>query len=261
MTRTTLLASAAALALLTAADSKAETLVPVFEYAFPASFDGTGTLIEDLSPANQDATPGAATLSSNVPPGAPAGSMSLNTADGGARTVNTSLLTNAAIDAALGFRYDVEFFWDGSSNSFDILKLVDYTGTEALQILVDPSSGDGTLAMFFDDAATALELPVSPNEWVTASLVFTNSGPLDGGALPGEATLTANGASVSASVIKTAQGDGLGRPFGIGGFPIAPNIIQFQGDIFSASVSLIVPEPGAAAMVFVTGLLGFGRRR
>src|SRR3954465_14291067 len=110
---------------------------PVFSYSFPASWNGTGTAVTDQSAAGHNGvTNGTLALSANVPPGAAGGTQSISTTGGGIVTSATQLLTNPTIAAAGGFAYDVAFLWDGtdSTNNGHIEKIIDYSGTESLQL-------------------------------------------------------------------------------------------------------------------------------
>lgn len=226
----------------------------VFEYSWPAS--GISPVIEDLSPADNDATPGSATLSMTVPPSAPAGAESLETRDGGAVTLATDLLENSILEAAGGFRFDTQFLWDGTNDDGStilIQKIIDYAGTESLQIEdIDLGAGTATLRFLFNDAGEGPTTTIVANQWYDVSAVFAATGPVDGaGSLPGVATLTVDGSSVSESVVKTDFGDSLNRPIGIGALSVAPGIIELHGFIYDPSVALL-PEPSALLL----GLLG-----
>lgn len=226
----------------------------VFEYSWPAS--GLTPVIEDLSPADNDATPGSAVLSTMVPASAPAGAESLETRDGGAVTQATSLLENSILEAAGGFRFDTQFLWDGTNDDGStilIQKIIDYAGTESLQIEdIDLASGTATLRFLFNDAGEGPTTTIVANQWYEVSAVFASTGPIDGtGGLPGIATLTVDGSSFTESITKTTFGDGLDRPIGIGALSVAPSIIELHGFIYDPSVSLL-PEPSALLL----GLLG-----
>ena len=74
----------AAVFALAATGAHAQT--PVFNYSFPASWSG-GTAVTDQSSAgNNGNTVGSLSLAAAVPPGAAAGTQSLNTAAGGILT-------------------------------------------------------------------------------------------------------------------------------------------------------------------------------
>ncbi len=174
-----------------------QTLVaaPVFQYSFPASWNGTGTAVIDQSTAGNDGhTNGTLALSASVPPGATAGTQSITTNAGGIVTNATDLLDNSIVAAAGGFRYDVSFMWDGTdSSSFGhVEKIVDYAGTESLQITTSASSAD--LEMRFDDSVNAVTATILPNTWYNVSMIFDSQGnPVVGGNLAGVASLIING--------------------------------------------------------------------
>ncbi len=245
----------------------ASAVTPVFDYQFPDSWDGSeGTPVVDLSPAGNNGTADAsASLSSDVPPGAPAGSMSL---DGGVNTDAADLLTNDAVAAAGGFSYETSFLWDGTTNNFDVLKIIDYAGTESLQVAVD-DTGDtpvGTLEMVFSDDVAAAHpiVPIEPNTWYDVLMTFDTQGnSVDGeGALAGLASLIVNGGDpVSESVVKTNFGDSLDRAIGVGRHPAFDNILDLNGLVHSARVSLgVVPEPATLSLLALSSLAVLRRR-
>ncbi len=236
----------------------------IFEYSWPAS--GLTPVISDLSTAGNDANPGNATLSSTIPAGAPAGTQSLATNDGGAVTQATSLLLNSIVDAAGGFRFDTQFLWDGTNDagsSILIQKIIDYAGTESLQLEnIDLSGGTATLRFLFNDAAEGPTTTIVANQWYDVSAVFTTTAGVQGdGSLPGVATLTVDGNSFSQNISKTSFGDGLDRSIGIGALSVAPTIIELHGLIYDPSVQLL-PEPSTALLALLAaGSLLLSNRR
>ncbi len=230
---------------------------PVFQYSFPASWNGAGTAIVDQSTAGNDGhTNGTLALSASVPPGAAAGTQSITTSAGGIVTNATDLLDNSIVAAAGGFRYDVSFMWDGTdSSSFGHQeKIVDYAGTESLQITT--SAGSAELEMRFDDSVNAVTTTILPNTWYDVTMVFDTQGnPVVGGDLAGVASLVVNGgAPITAAATKTAQGDGLNRPIGVGELGSSFGyLVGFHGQIYNPSVSL-VPEPATLTLLCVAGI-------
>jgi hypothetical protein len=230
---------------------------PVFEYDFPASWNGTGTTITDQSPAgNNGFLDGTLSLAAAVPPGAPGGTQSLNTTAGGILTSATALLNNSTIFGAGGFTYNVSFMWNGTdSTSFGhTQKLIDYAGTESLQLIT--TSGSASLQMTFGDdlgnETTPVSTTVLPNTWYHVALTFGNTS-MVGGDVLGTADLYVNGGLVSsASATKGTYGDGLGRPIGVG--QLGANfgyLVGFKGDVYDPSVSLgvvAVPEPSTLGL-------------
>jgi hypothetical protein len=233
---------------------------PVFQYSFPVSWDGTGTIVTDQSAAaNNGSTVGTLSLSASVPPGAAAGTQSITTNAGGILTDATQLLSNSLVAAAGGFRYDVSFLWDGTdSDSFGhVEKIVDYAGTESLQITT--SAGSAELQMRFDDSVNAVSTTILPNAWYDVTMIFDTQGnPVVGDNLAGVASLIVNGgAPITAPATKTAQGDTLDRPIGIGqlgaGFGY---LVGFKGQIYNPSVTL-VPEPASLVLLGLAGIVAF----
>jgi hypothetical protein len=243
---------------------------PVLLYQFPASWNGTGTTVTDLSGAGHNGTTtGAPTLSSNVPP-VPFGSQSIHTDAGGLRTNATSLLTNPVIAAAGGFRYDATIFWDNTDNTQHIQKIIDYAGTDYLQLqAVDTTLGTALLRFGFNDTPAVgptLNTIVVPNTWYDVTGIFDTQGNAVAadGSLSGLASLIVNGVTIaSENVTKTTAGDLLVRRIGVGNFSNSANaLLQFHGDINNASVQL-VPEPTILATlgVAMSALMVLRRRR
>lgn len=244
---------------------------PVFHYGFPASWNGTGTTITDLSSAgNNGHFDGTLSLDAAIPPGAPAGTQSVNTTAGGILTSATGLLNNSAISTAGGFTYNVSFMWNGTdSTSFGHTeKLLDYAGTESLQLVT--TTGSASLQMAFADDLGTETIPVStivlPNTWYNVTLTFGNTS-MVGGDVTGTASLYLNGLLVSSgAATKGTYGDSLNRPIGVG--QLGANfgyLVGFKGDMYDPSVQLgvaSVPEPSTLALGALGGLgMLFLRRR
>ena len=236
---------------------------PVFQYNFPASWPGTGTTITDQSPAgNNGFSDGTLSLSAAVPPGAPGGAQSLVTSAGGVLTSANSLLNNSTVFANGGFTYNVAFMWNGTdSSSFGhTQKLIDYAGTESLQLVT--TSGSASLQMAFTDdlgnSAPVISTTVLPNTWYNVTLSFDATS-MVGGDVTGLAFMEVNGGTpLEASATKGTFGDSLDRPIGVG--QLGANfgyLVGFDGDIYDPSVSLgaaIVPEPSTLALGALGGL-------
>jgi hypothetical protein len=244
----------------------------VFEYNFPASWNGTGTTVTDQSSAgNNGVTVASPALDTAVPPGAAAGTQSILTSSGAVLTSGTSLLSNSAVAAAGGFTYHLRFNWNGtdSTNFGHTQKLIDYAGTESLQLLT--TTGSASLQMTFgNDTGSTESTPVSttilPNTWYDATLTFGNTS-TSGGDVNGTAKLYLNGLLVSSgAATKGTYGDSLSRPIGVG--QLGANfgyLVGFKGDIYDPSVQLgvsAVPEPSTAALLLGgVAMLGVRRRR
>jgi hypothetical protein len=258
---------------LAASAADAQT-TPLFIANFPASWNGTSTTVTDQSGAGnigfQSGTAAYTTVA--VPPGAAAGTGSMGlTGVGGIKVTPTGLLNNAAIASAGGFTYNIGFLWDGTdSTSFGhAQKLIDYAGTESLQLIT--TSGSALLEMNFTDdlgaSAPAVSTTILPNTWYNVTLTFGNIS-MVGGDVAGTANLYLDGGLVSsAAAIKGTYGDGLNRPIGIGefGYGHTTSIIGLHGDIYDASVQLgvaAVPEPSTLALGALGGFgMLFLRRR
>jgi len=243
---------------------------PVFLYSFPASWNGTGTAVVDQSAAGHNGITNATlALSANVPPGAAAGTQSISTTGGGIVTSATQLLTNSIVAASGGFRYDVSFLWDGtdSTSNGHVEKIIDYAGTESLQLTTAPAPVGGVtsadLQMRFDDSVNAVSTPVLANTWYTVSVVFNSLGnPVVAGNLAGTVSMVVNGgAPLTSAAIKTAQGDTLNRPIGVGELGSTfGHIVFLRGQIYNPSVSL-VPEPSSLILLSLAGVFSVVRRK
>ncbi len=250
---------------------------PILEYSFPASWNGSGSpgaTVTDLSSAgNNGTTTGTAVLSTNVPPGAPAGALSLaprggTPAGGGIMTNSINLLENPTIAPAGGFVFKASFLWDGGAGSHAVQKIIDNEGTEALQLgNIDLANGTADLQFRLNDAVGPT-MQISANQWYDVLGIFDSQGnSVDGsGDLAGTAKLTVNGTTVSQDVVRLASGSGtLDRPIAVGvlALPAVPTIVNFSGYIYDPSVSL-VPEPASIAMIAIGIAAWFaaaGRRR
>lgn len=239
---------------------------PLFSASFPASWNGTGTTVTNLSSgAGVGYQSGTATYSTTaVPPGSPNGTGSMALAGvGGIKVTPTESLANATVAADGGFTYNIDFLWSGTnSTSFGgVEKLIDYAGTESLQLVT--SSNSAALEMTFGNdsgmESTAVTTTIVPNTWYNVTMTFNTAGnSLVGGDISGIADLYVNGSLVSTgSATKGTYGDGLNRPIGIGefGYGHTTSIIGLYGDIYSASIDLgVVPEPSTLALSTLGGL-------
>ncbi len=237
--------------------------VPIFSYQFasapPTSWDGTGAsgaAVTDLSSAHHDAaTTGAPTLSTNVPAGAPANAESLATDGGGMRTNQSALLNNSLIAASGGFKMDAWFNWDGTDNPQHVGKIIDYAGTDYLQI--QGMNATPIVRFGFNDDSTIgthLTAPIVANTWYHVTGVFDTSGHTlgSGSTLTGVATLYLNGVPVGSdtvtklgvtSVPPGVSGDSFPNRIGVGNFYLVTSAsLQFRGYLYNPSVDLI-PEP------------------
>lgn len=268
--------AAAAVFALAASGAHAQT-IPIFEANFPASWSGTSTTVTDQSGAGdtgfQSGTATYSTLAADLPAGAAAGTGSMVLAGGGGIKVTgptgqTALLNNQAIADAGGFIYNIDFMWNGETTTYGTQKLIDYAGTESLELDSITANTSATLDMQFADDTGTESTPVSttiaPNTWYNVTMEFNTTGnSLTGtGDISGIASLLVNGNLVdSASATKGTDGDSLNRPIAIGelAYGHTTSIVGLDGDIYSASVEL-VPEPSSLALGILGGLGVLGMR-
>ncbi len=221
--------------------------VAVFEYSFPASYNGTGTAITDLSGADNHAalySSSDAPLIDDRPAGFGASLMSLSGSNGGhGRTLAIDLLNNTDIAANGGFTMDVWFKWDGSGAT---RKLIDYAGTESLH------TRDGQIQFNLSNGGTLLGHDIVTNQWYHAVGIFDtlgNNAVIDP-AFPNEyivsgvAKLYVDDVLVAsaADVVKSSFGDRLNRHIGLNMWPRGGD--WNQGNIFNPSVYLGVYTGG-----------------
>jgi len=247
----------------------------LFSANFPASWNGTGTAVADLgglAPAGFQSGTTPTYTTSIVPPGATAGTGSMGlSATGGIKVTPNGALLNANIANGGGFAFNIDFLWNGgfSSSYGGAQKLIDYAGTESLQIVANNAT-TATLEMAFANNAGVetdlLEYTINANTWYNTSMVFNTYGAAlnSNGSITGTANLFVNGAQIFAygeSATKGAYGDGLNRPIGIGefGYGHTTSIIGLDGDIYSASIDA-VPEPSSIALSALGGLGLLGMR-
>jgi hypothetical protein len=272
----TLTPLSAAVAVLAMASSgvQAQT-TPVFEYNFPTSWGGTGTTVTDVSAGGHNAgIYSTLSLSAAVPSGAAPGSQSVNTSAGAFRTTANGLLDNSIVAAAGGFTYDVSFMWDGTDKTANghVQKIIDYAGTESLQLTTTAGSADLQMGTSLDTGGLviAAHMTISPNTWYHVTATFDSQGnSVVAGDLDGLVSLYVDGNLVdSGNATKGNQGDGLVRPIGVG--QLGANfgyLVGFTGDIYDPTVSLgvaPVPEPSTIALGMMGGLAFVGtavRRR
>ena len=185
---------------------------------------------------------------------------------GGIKVTPTKLLANASIAADGGFTYNIDFLWNGTATPAT-QKLVDYAGTESLQLTSLTANTSATLGMAFGgDTGTApdadvVSTTILPNTWYDVTMTFNTEGNSLGGTgdISGIADLYVNGILVSsAAATKGTYGDSLNRPIAIGelAYGHTTSILGLTGDIYSASVDLgvaPVPEPSSMALGLVGG--------
>jgi hypothetical protein len=271
--------AAAAVLAMAASGAHAQT-TPVFDATFPASWNDTSTTVSDLSSADSTGyQSGTATYSTTaVPPGAAAGTGSMAlTGTGGIKVTGNgttlptdAILNNTAVAADGGFTYNIDFLWNGGTTSYGTQKLIDYAGTESLELDSVTANTSATLDMQFgsDTGAEteAVSYAIAPNTWYDVTMTFNTSGNVLGstGDISGIADLYVNGVLVSSgSATKGTYGDDLDRPIAIGelAYGHTTSIVGLDGDIYSASVELgvaPVPEPSSEVLSLLGGFAAFG---
>lgn len=256
-----LIVTASLLLAFTASQSLA-ALIPVFEYSFPASYDGSSSAINDLSSANNDATmwgDGTPGLIDDRPAGFDASLMSISGNGGGHGTTDAiDLLNTTAVEANGGFTMDVWFKWEGTYTS--VRKIIDYAGTESLR------TQDSEIRFGLSDSGTVLSHPIVGGQWYHAVAEFDTTGqtkeadPNYAGdfRILGQARLYIDDQLVDSSnglVYKSGFGDSLNRKTGLNQWPQGGD--WNQGSIFNPQVSLgvvAIPEASTLALLGVGGL-------
>jgi hypothetical protein len=251
----------------------------VFHYNYSASALPD---IFDVSGSGNDAVAGPlAVLSNDVPTnGVPAGSgdVSLDSSDptavranqAGAVTMGSSLLDNDLIEAAGGFTYETWFKWNGGGA---VNSIIDYAGTD--KIVIDQRNGASTtVAMRMDPVDLAIGDAVA-GQWHYVAFVFDSSGNSQvSDTIAGNATAYFDSLEPInlGAVTKSAFGDSLIRPIGIGQHPIGFDLDFFDGSVYETRVSLgalgandllFVPEPSSylTLTLGLVALLSLHRRR
>lgn len=216
--------------------------VPVFEYRFPASFDGSSTDCIDQSTAGNNAVIDFASgYDAEVRPPEFTSGGSLNGTNGGhGLTTGIDLLDNSLVEQYGGFYYDV---W---VNPLDYgsdypSQIINYAGTECLN-LTRQTDGTYVFEFLFDNGKNTLSSdPITLGDWYHVIASFDTNGLSTNysGTLNGTATLIINDQVVTQnSARKTAFGDSLDRPIGINRWAGPSQIATGRGHVFNPSVYL-----------------------
>lgn len=248
-----------------------------YDYSFSALPD-----IFDVSGAGNDALAGPlAVLSDDVPTvGVPAasGDKSLDSSDpnavqasqSGAVTNEISLLDNDNIEAAGGFTYETWFKWNGGGA---VNSIIDYAGTDKL--VIDQRQGVTTsLAMRMDPNDHMIGNAVA-GQWHYVAFVFDSSGNAQvDDTISGNATAYFDSLEpIDLGVVtKSAFGDSLARPIGVGQHPLGFDLDFFDGSVYQTRVSLgalgandllFIPEPSSCVTLTLglAALFPFSMRR
>ena len=250
--------AAAAMLALAATGAHAQT-TPVFNYNF-STWPGAGDVTDSSSAGNYGTYNGAPALeTTSLPSGATA---AVNTSAGGFDSSANKSLANSALATAGGFTMNIEFMWGGSSTSGKVQTLLDYAGTESLQL-----SGSTLEMQYASDAGAenvANTYTIQANTWYDVTLDFDTTGnSLVGNDISGLSSLYVDGTLIgSAEATKGDYGDNLDRGIGVGEFSANSRyglkINDFQGDIATASVDLgneitPTPEPSSVSLALLGG--------
>jgi len=220
-------------------------LLPVLEYQFPGSNNGTGSAVIDLSGAahNATASAGSLSLSNNVPVGAPSGTQSVNfvASPGRITTTNFDLLTSTNAAAAGGYTYDIWFNPTGNNSGGGFRKILDNAGTEYLAYSTGPAGTTPTITVGLGNGAvgTVTGAVIDPSGWNHLVFEFdTRKSAMSGTSVTGIATLIVNDVVqwMGNSRTLTNFGDSLNRPIAIAQHPLGGE--QFSGLVYNPAVSL-----------------------
>lgn len=238
-------------------------LTPIFAYRFPASYtggvDNEPVIDQSAAHRNAQAYPRNAelrlALSDDVPPGAAAGTKSLDLAaiNGSIRTDDKQLLERNGVDTAGGFTMDVWFKGlPAITTATTTQKILDDTGTEFIGVRGADGDGDGKsreVAIRLSSVANTFYLDEDDglliDGWnhIIYSFAVTSGG--NPAALIGDVTVVLNG------VVRTFPGKTLGsnasytgfnRPASIGRHPT--NVSEhYLGLVHNPSMYLGTKDP------------------
>ena len=236
-------------------------LIPVFEYSFPDSYDGTTQTVIDLSTAGNDATMRDLLLPGYVPDVRPpsfATGGSIYTAIGGSgMTDATKLLTNPVVAAHGGFTFDTWFMSDDSLTADG--HLISNSGSDVLRVF----DGKFQASMYAEDPPVNEHVygpTIEADRWYHLAYRFDTMGnAVDAeGLILGELSLLVDNMVVgSAMMNRYPYTEILDRPIGFNGKGDQSGYwdVHPSSYLFNPSVSLgVVPEP--SALVALAGLLG-----
>ncbi len=219
---------------------------PLFAYSFPASYDGSVDLQEvyDQSAAANDAVADGQNgdapipLSTDVPPGAAAGTQSLDlTTDYGALLTNGIKLLNVpSIIGAGGFTIDL-WFKGVPTEGTALQKIFDYAGTESIsvnangELVVTLNSAGGTTLRLTEGDGLSLE------DWNHVVVTFAVTDETAQASVVGDLTVTLNENPVTVSGwALTTFGDSLNRRTSIGSHPLGGE--NYRGLVYNPTLSL-----------------------
>lgn len=253
--------------------------IPLFVYQFPNScsdLSPEGAVVNDLGAGNHDATPqyfATAGLSTDVPTALSGKSVEFtSTAYPALVTHDKRLLNTADVATNGGFVMDVWFKPTADSLNASRHKLIDYDGTELLEL------HNGSL--LFRTSETAYQIyssPLTADTWYHATAVFDTLGnpAVDDPSAPGyqkvagEMSLYLDGTLVNTIAgVKGGVGDSENAPIGIGRYATSNTYGNYYGLMYNPQLWLgtqvgTVPEPSAAILTTIGagGLLCYAWRK
>jgi hypothetical protein len=254
--------------------------IPLFVYQFPNSCSDLGPggiIVNDLGAGNHDATPGWYSdmgLSTDVPAGMSGKSVDfLGASD--MRVIFTAdkrLLNTSDVAAQGGFVYDTWFKPTMDDLDGRRTKLIDYDGTEALEL-----HNGRLLFRVSDSGASIYSAPLTADTWHHATAVFDTLGnpALDDPAHPGFMKVTGeirlyldNTLLNTVAAVKDGYGDSEDPVMSIGRYAPPHNLYNYSGLIYNPQVWLgtevgTVPEPSTAILsaIGAGGLLCYAWRK
>jgi len=217
-------------------------------YQFPASYEGTGQVVTDLSGRGNNAT----TLTNidsyveEAPSSESGGSFDATAGPNDFTTDATLLLVNPILQTNNGYSYDVWFKWNGQGANN---KIIDYAGTESLRISDEANLLFGAIETTMAQGYLGWDIiygPIEADIWYHVIATFDSEGSSldENGALLGNAKMFIDDELVAFTnnVKKGTYGDELSRKIGFCNHPNRFGGNNFNGIVYNPRVTLgVIP--------------------